>query len=55
MTTMTRIKLAITIMALLFFTAGMRTGEEWQRWVGIALLVVAVALRFVGRERKPVE
>ncbi len=51
---MTRVKLAITIMALVFFVAGMRTGVEWQRWVGIALLTVAVALRFVGR-RKPNE
>lgn len=51
MTTMTRIKLAITIMALVFFVAGMRTGVEWQRWVGIALLALAVALRFVGRAR----
>ena len=51
MTTMTRVKLAITIMALVFFVAGMRTGVEWQRWVGIALLAVAVGLRFVGRAR----
>lgn len=51
---MTRVKLAITIMALVFFVAGLRTGLEWQRWVGIALLTVAVALRFVQRD-KPVE
>lgn len=48
---MTRVKLGVTIVALLFFAAGMRASEEWLRWVGIGLLAVAVALRFVGRGR----
>jgi hypothetical protein len=52
-TVLTRIKLALTIMALVFFVAGMRTNEEWQRWVGIGLLALAVALRFVDRSRAP--
>lgn len=49
---MTRVKLGLTIMGLLFFAAGMRTAEEWLRWVGIVLLSVAVVLRFVERARK---
>jgi len=51
-TTITRVKLGLTIVALLFFAAGMRTSEEWLRWVGIALLALAVLLRFVERARK---
>jgi len=49
---MTRVKLGLTIMALLFFAAGMRTAEEWLRWVGIGLLAIAVLLRFVERARR---
>jgi len=52
---MTRVKLGLAIMALLFFAAGMRTADEWLRWVGIVLLSVAVVLRFVERARKPRE
>ncbi len=49
---MTRVKLGLTIMALLFFAAGLRTAEEWLRWVGIGLLAIAVLLRFVERARR---
>ncbi len=48
-TTMTRVKLGLAIMALVFFAAGMRTGLDWQRWVAIGLLAVAVVLRYVER------
>ncbi len=51
MTPITRAKLTLTLSALVFFAAGMRSGLEWQRWVGIALLCGAVALRFVKPER----
>jgi hypothetical protein len=51
MTPITRAKLTLTLSALVFFAAGMRSGLEWQRWVGIALLCGAVALRFVKQDR----
>ena len=51
MNSITRAKLTLTLSALVFFAAGMRSGLEWQRWVGIALLVGAVALRFVKQDR----
>jgi hypothetical protein len=49
MNVFTRVKLALAIMALVFFAAGMRTGLDWQRWVAIGLLAMAVVLRFVER------
>jgi hypothetical protein len=48
-TTLTRIKLGLAIMALIFFAAGIRSGLDWQRWVAIGLLAVAVVLRYVER------
>jgi len=48
-TPLTRIKLGLAIMALIFFAAGIRSGLDWQRWVAIGLLGVAVVLRYVER------
>jgi hypothetical protein len=48
-TTLTRVKLGLAIMALVFFAAGIRSGLDWQRWVAIGLLALAVVLRFVER------
>lgn len=48
-TTLTRVKLGLAIMALIFFAAGVRSGLDWQRWVAIGLLAVAVVLRYVER------
>jgi hypothetical protein len=56
MTLYTRLKLALAIMALVFFAASMRTGDDWMRFVAMGLLAVAVVLRFVERAaaaRKP--
>ncbi len=44
---LTRVKLALMVMALVFFTASLRTGVDWHRFVGIGLLAVAFLLRFV--------
>ncbi|HMS01353.1 MAG TPA: hypothetical protein PKE51_00190 [Gemmatimonadaceae bacterium] len=49
MSLFTRIKLGLAIMALIFFAASMRTGLDWQRFVAMGLLVLAVILRFVER------
>ena len=43
---LTRVKLALMVMALIFFTASLRTGVDWHRFVGIGLLAVAFLLRF---------
>lgn len=48
-TTLTRVKLGLAIMALIFFAAGIRSGLDWQRWMAIGLLAVAVVLRYVER------
>ena len=43
----TRVKLGLMIAALILFAGASWTGMEWIRWVAIALLVVALLLRFV--------
>jgi uncharacterized membrane protein len=45
----TRLKLALALMALIFFAASMRTGDDWMRFVAMGLLALAVILRFVER------
>ena len=44
---LTRMKLALALMAAIFFAGSMRTGQDWPRWVAIALLAAAVLLRFL--------
>lgn len=44
---LTRVKLALMVMALILFTASLRTGVDWHRFVGIGLLAVAFLLRFI--------
>ncbi len=46
----TILKLLLALAAGLLFAASMWTGIDWLRWVAIALLAVAVLLRFVGRK-----
>ena len=49
-----RIRLALALVAAILFAASMRLeGADYLRWVAIGLLVVAVALRFVGRRPPP--
>jgi hypothetical protein len=49
---LTRIKLALALMAAIVFGYGVRVDSENVRWVGAALLVVALLLRFF-RPRAP--
>lgn len=54
MDAMIRIRLALALVAAILFAASMRMeGADYLRWVAIGLLVVAVALRFVGRRPPP--
>ncbi len=44
----TTFKLALALAAAILFAASLRSGVDWPRYVAIALLVVAVLLRFVA-------
>jgi len=46
--TLTRVKLALALMAAILFGYGIRVDSQNIRWAGVALLVVAVLLRFLG-------
>ncbi len=44
-------RLTIALAGLVVFGYGIRTDNWTVRWVGVACLVIALALRFVGRSR----
>ena len=48
---LTQAKLALVVMAAIFFAGAMRLGIAWPNWVAIALLVAALLLRAVGARR----
>ena len=48
----TTFKLALAVAAAILFAASMRSGLDWPRYVAIALIVVAVLLRFVQHPRR---
>ena len=47
----TTFKLGLALGAAILFAASMRSGLEWPRYVAIALLVVALLLRFAQPPR----
>jgi hypothetical protein len=49
MTTLTKAKLALTLMGLILFAAGVRFDDARLRWTAIAFVGIAWALRFVRR------
>ena len=51
MNQLTTLKLALAIVGILIWFFGNRAGDERLRWVGIALLVAAVLLRFLKPRR----
>lgn len=53
MGTLTRAKLALSIMGLILFAAGVRLDDARLRTVAIALVAVAWALRFVKGRGAP--
>ena len=54
MDTMIRIRLALALVAAILFAASTRNEQaDYLRWIAIGLLVIAVALRFVGRRPPP--
>lgn len=53
MSTLTKAKLALTIMGLILFAAGVRLDDTRLRTIAIALVAVAWALRFVKGRGTP--
>ena len=54
MTTLTRTKVALALIGLVFFGAGVRFERTELRWIGLAFVIAAWLLRFAGR-RTPEE
>ena len=44
-----RIRIALIALGVIAFSVAQQTGREWLRWVGVALVAVALLLRFVKR------
>ena len=49
---LTQAKLALVVMAAIFFAGALRLGIAWPNWVAIGLLVVALLLRAVGARQR---
>ena len=49
---LTRLKLVIVVVGLLVFAWGMRSDEVAIRWIGVGIVGIAWALRFVDMARK---
>ncbi len=44
-----RLRIALLALGVIAFTVALRTGVEWIRWIGIALVAGALLLRFLKR------
>lgn len=42
-----RLRVVLICVGVIAFTVAQQTGREWLRWVGIAMVAVALLLRFV--------
>lgn len=49
---LSHVKLGLLAAGLILWGYGAREDIEWLRWVGIAVIAAAAALRFVGRGRR---
>jgi hypothetical protein len=47
MSALTQLKLGLVVIGLILFGYGLRVDHERLRWIGIAFLAAAAALRFV--------
>ena len=52
MPTLTKVKLALTLMGLILFAAGVRYDDTRLRWTAIAFVAVAWVMRFVGPRKR---
>ena len=55
MSTLTRGKIAMALIGLVLFGVGVRLERAELRWTGLAFVVVAWLLRFVGPRETPPE
>ena len=56
MSTLTRVKIALALIGIFLFGAGVRLEREELRWIGLGFVVVAWVLRFGGpRTPRPTE
>lgn len=46
------VKVVLALAGIAVFLVGIRSGQDIVRWMGIALVVVAWLLRFLGRIQK---
>ena len=44
-----RLRVLLIILGVIAFTVAQQSGQEWIRWLGIALVAVALLLRFLKR------
>ena len=49
---LTKVKLAITLMGLIIFAAGVRFDDARLRWTAIAFVAVAWVMRFIRSARR---
>jgi hypothetical protein len=49
---LTQAKLALVVMAAIFFAGALRLGVAWPNWAAIGLLVLALLLRAVAARRQ---
>lgn len=47
--TRTQLRVFLILVGVIAFTLALRTGTPWLRWVGIAGVAAALALRFLPR------
>jgi len=47
-----RLRLVLIVGGVVAFTMAQRTGQEWLRWLGIALVLIALGLRFLRHLQK---
>lgn len=52
MSALSHVKLGLAVAGVILWGYGVRADLAWLRWVGIAFLAVAAALRFWGRWRR---
>ena len=53
MSALTSVKLALVAIGIFVWAYGVRVDDRTITWIGIAFLVAAFLLRFVGRRRSP--
>ncbi len=48
---MVQVRVALLLLGMIAFVAALQTGIEWLRWLGIAVVIIALLLRFYRPRR----